>query len=121
MHFLVVDARYGTPIYVFLESDPNGVVGYPGLAVQEIILETTISPSTGRRVAIGRDPNHLERFREFASDWAAARAGFILIEPRYVGTTWEGYCQHFRPEGDKPVKRPGTRPQRFGRRNEPNA
>jgi len=111
MHFLVVDARYGTPIYVFLESDPDGVAGYPGLAVQEVTLEAaTIPPSAGRRAAIGRDPNHLERFREFASDWAVVRAGFILIEPRYVGMTWEGYCQHFRPEGDKPTKRPGRPP-----------
>jgi hypothetical protein len=111
MHFLVVDARYGTPIYVFLESDPDGVAGYPGLAVQEVTLEAAaIPPSAGRRAAIGRDPNHLERFREFASDWAVARAGFILIEPRYVGTSWEGYCRHFRPEGDKPTKRPGRPP-----------
>jgi hypothetical protein len=111
MHFLVVDARYGTPIYVFLEFDPDGVAGYPGLAVQEVTLEAaSIPPSAGRRTAIGRDPNHLEQFREFPSDWAVAKAGFILIEPRYVGATWEGYCQQFRPEGDKPAKRLGRPP-----------
>jgi hypothetical protein len=103
MHFLVVDARYGTPIYVFLESAPDS----PGLTVQEVTLETAGAPAAGRRTAIGRDPNHLERFREFVSDGAVARAGFILIEPRYVGATWEGYSRQFRPEGDKPIKRPG--------------
>jgi hypothetical protein len=111
MHFLVVDVRFGTPIYVFLERDPHGQDGYPGLAVQEVTLEVGVGPSTvGRRAAIGRDPDHLERFREFASDGAVAHAGFILVEPRYVGPSWEGYCRHFRPEGEKPVKRPGLPP-----------
>ena len=107
MHFLVVDARFGTPIYVFLERDPHGQDGYPDLAVQEITLEVGADVA-GRRAAIGRDPAHLERFREFSSDGAVARAGFILVEPRYVGPSWEGYSRHFRPEGDKPVKRSGS-------------
>lgn len=106
MHFLVIDVRFGTPIYVFLERDPHDQDGYPDLAVQEITLEAGVGVS-GRRAAIGRDPAHLERFREFSSDGAVARAGFILVEPRYVGPCWEGYSRHFRPEGDKPVKRPG--------------
>ena len=106
MHFLVVDARFGTPIYVFLERDPHGQDGYPGLRVEEVTLEAVVAPSAAsRRAAIGRDPAHLERFREFVSDGAVARAGFILVEPRYVGPSWEGYCRHFRPEGEKPVKR----------------
>jgi hypothetical protein len=105
MHFLVIDPRYGTPIYVLLESDPSGTEDYPALAVREVTLEAG-SP-TGRRTALGRDPNRLEQFREFVSDVAVSRAGFILVEPRYVGATWEGYCRHFRPEGDKPAKRPG--------------
>ena len=108
MHFLVVDARFGTPIYVFLERDPHGQDGYPGLRVQEVVIESGSAPApAGRRAAIGRDPAHLERFREFPSDGAVARAGFILVEPRYVGPNWEGYCRQFRPEGEKPVKRPG--------------
>jgi hypothetical protein len=106
VHFLVIDIRFGTPIYVFLEADPHGDAGYPGLAVHAVTLEE-ISTSGSRRYAIGRDPNCLERFREFVSDGAVARAGFILMEPRYVGTNWEGYCRHFRPEGGKPHKRPG--------------
>jgi hypothetical protein len=108
MHFLVVDSRFGTPIYVFLERDPHGQTGYPGFAVREVTLEAGVTPS--RRPAIGRDPAHLERFREFASEAAVTRAGFILIEPRYVGSNWEGYCCQFRPEGEKPVKRPGRAP-----------
>lgn len=107
MHFLVVDARFGTPIYVFLERDPHGQDGYPDLAVQEVTLEAGVGSVVWRRVAIGRDPAHLEQFREFASDGAVARAGFILMEPRYVGPNWEGYCRQFRPEGEKPIKRPG--------------
>jgi hypothetical protein len=103
MHFLVVDSRFGTPIYVFLERDPHGQAGYPGLAVQEVTLEPG---AACRRAAIGRDPAHLEQFREFASEGAVTRAGFILIEPRYVGANWEGYCCQFRPEGEKPAKRP---------------
>ena len=107
MHFLVVDARFGTPIYVFLERDPHGQDGYPGLRVQEVTLEAGAPSAAGRRAAIGRDPAHLERFREFVSDGAVARAGFILVEPRYVGPNWEGYCRQFRPEGEKPIKRLG--------------
>jgi hypothetical protein len=109
MHFLVVDVRFGTPIYVLLESDPNATEGYPGLSVRVVSLEPgEIVPgpkAASHRSSLGRDPNHLERFREFSSDGAVTRAGFILVEPRYVGATWEGYCRHYRPEGEKPTKR----------------
>jgi hypothetical protein len=107
MHFLVVDARFGTPIYVLLENDPTGAEGYPGLAVRVVTLELG-TPGPSRRRALGRDPSNLDRFREFVSDGAVARAGFILLEPRYVGATWEGYSHHFRPEGEKPAKRPAV-------------
>jgi hypothetical protein len=110
MHFLVVDPRFGTPIYAFLERDPRGQAGYPGLAVREVSLEPGAAAAASRRPAIGRDPARLERFREFASEAAVARAGFILIEPRYVGPNWEGYCGQFRPEGEKPAKRPARAP-----------
>jgi len=105
MHFLIIDSRYGTPIYVFLEIDPRGAEAYPGLAVREVAIE--FAPTTdraGRRSAIGRDPHHLNRFQEFTSDGATAKAGFILIEPRYVGPTWEAYTREFRPQGEKPTK-----------------
>jgi hypothetical protein len=110
MHFLVVDVRFGTPIYVLLEDDPQGTKDYPGLVVREVTLEFGPGLGTSRRRAIGRDPNHLDLLREFASDAAVAHAGFILLEPRYVGPNWEGYCRQFRPEGEKPTKRLGRMP-----------
>lgn len=110
MHFLIVDPRFGTPIYVFLEADPNKDARYPGLVVQEITLEA-IAPTSGpRRTSIGRDPNSLTCFREFASDGAVVRAGFILMEPRFIGLNWESYSRQFRPEGEKPTKRSGRSP-----------
>ena len=105
IHFLVIDSRYGTPIYVFLEMDPRGTDSYPELIVREVGIEfVPTADHSGRRSSIGRDPNSLNSFREFFSDGAAAKAGFILIEPRYVGPTWEAYTREFRPQGEKPTK-----------------
>lgn len=105
MHFLVVDKRFGTPIYVILESDPRGDVGFPGLPVLPITLERLIYRDTLRGKplgAVGRDPSQLDQLREFGSDRAVAGAGFILIEPRYLGPSWPSYLSAFRPEGEKP-------------------
>ncbi|MBA4191024.1 MAG: hypothetical protein C0467_23815 [Planctomycetaceae bacterium] len=110
-NFLVLDNRFGTMIYVILESDPRVDGAFPALAVREILLERrATSPGvsqqdTGASAAIGRDPAHLHHFREFGSDRAVAGAGFILIEPRYVGPSWPAYVSAFRPDGDKPLKR----------------
>ena len=109
MHFLVIDDRFGTPIYVFLEHNPHGRADYPELPVREIAWEALAPAPYSQRCSIGCDPNHLERFREFASDGAVTRAGFILIEPRYVGTSWENYSHQFRPEGMKVTKHPTGR------------
>jgi hypothetical protein len=100
MHFLVVDDRFGTPIYVILESDPRGERVFPTLRVREVTLEERVGPGT----AVGRDPVNLDRFRMFRSDAAVAGAGFILIEPRYVGPDWRSYLTAFHPEGEKPHK-----------------
>ncbi len=113
LNFLVLDSRFGTMIYVILESDPRADREFPGLAVREILLERrTTTPGVtpqdagvGAGAAIGRDPAHLDRFREFGSDRSVAGAGFILIEPRYVGPSWPAYLSAFRPDGDKPLKR----------------
>lgn len=105
MHFLVIDCRFGCPIYVFLEVDPRGAEAFPGFAVREVAIELSPSTHRGARAAIGRDPRRLDQFREFCSDAAAAGAGFILIEPQYVGPTWEAYAREFRPQGEKPHKR----------------
>jgi hypothetical protein len=117
MHFLVVDSRFSTPIYVILESDPRGEPAFPDLPVREITLECragrTEKGMFGARHfgAVGRDPSHLGSFREFGSDMAVAGAGFILIEPRYIGPSWPSYISAFRPEGDKPDfrSRPASR------------
>jgi hypothetical protein len=104
----VIDPRFGTPIYVLLEMDPRRAEGYPGLEVREVTLDPS-HPGVRRQRTIGRDPHHLDRFQEFGSDGAAAVAGFILIEPRYVGPSWESYAREFRPQGEKPTK-VGRRP-----------
>jgi hypothetical protein len=97
--FLVIDSRYGTPIHVFLELDPRLDDDYPGQTVREVTLESPAS-RVGGVYAIGRDPAKPARFRKFASDGAVAGAGFVLIEPRYVGATWQAYTHEFRPQGD---------------------
>lgn len=104
--YLVVDRRFPTPITVILDLDPSAESGFPGFAVRTITLEPDASnPEVSARDAIGRDPARLDRFRAFATDRAVARAGFILIEPRYVGPSWPSYVLAFRPEGDRPGKR----------------
>jgi hypothetical protein len=104
VHFLVIDVRFGTPIYVFLALDPRQSADYPGLPVREITLtlpDATVccEPPHVGRCSIGQDPNWINRFREFGSDGAVAGAGYTLIEPLYVGPTWQAYAQEFRPQG----------------------
>jgi hypothetical protein len=111
MFFLVIDFRFCTPIFVFLEIDPRGSEGYPGLAVCEVVIEFAPSRSKASQIrALGRDPHQLTRFREFGSDGAATRAGFILIEPLYVGLSWESYAREFRPQGEKSAKQSRREP-----------
>jgi hypothetical protein len=110
-HFLIVDNRFGTPIHVFLELDPTSEPGFPGFGVRSVTLEPPEgSPGLGvpAGFAIGRNPHQLDRFRVFRSNQAVAGAGFILIEPRYVGPNWSGYVVAFRPGGEKPIKRHGS-------------
>lgn len=107
-HFLIVDNRYGTPIHVFLELDPTTEPGFPGFGVRPVTLEWPAGPpglGVPAGVAIGRNPHQLDSFRTFGSDKAVAGAGFILIEPRYVGPNWPAYVLAFRPGGVKPCKR----------------
>jgi hypothetical protein len=109
-HFLIVDNRFGTPIHVFLELDPTGEPGFPGFGVRAVTLEPRDdAPGLGvpAGFAIGRNPNQLDLFKVFRSNQAVAGAGFILIEPRYIGPNWSGYVVAFRPGGEKPVKRHG--------------
>jgi hypothetical protein len=112
--FLVIDSRFGTPIHVFLELDPRLDADYCGHTVREVTLESPPS-GVGGVYAIGRDPARPDRFRKFRSDGAVAGAGFILIEPRFVGATWQAYAREFRPQGGNVGHRgadPGARAKR---------
>ena len=110
MHFLVIDRRFGVPIYVFLESDPNDNEGRAKLRGRWVTLEPAASSKRnderqhselGTVAAIGGDPNRPDRFAVFASDGDVRAAGFSLIEPRYLGPSWETYLSVFHPEGGK--------------------
>ena len=112
-YFLLIDDRFRVPIFVFVEVDPRGPGTAPGRTVRPVTLEFVPIERAPRRCwvgirpgsAIGRSPEHWEQFREFASDGHARAAGFLPIEPRYVGPSWESYLGAFRPEGERPVKR----------------
>jgi hypothetical protein len=98
-HFLIVDSRFGTPIHIFLEMDPTAEPGFPGFEVCPVTLEWPAEPpglGVPAGVAIGRNPHRLDNFRTFRSNQAVAGAGFILIEPRYVGPNWPAYVLAFR-------------------------
>ncbi len=110
VYFLVIDNRFGVPIYVFLEHDPNSAEGRAKLRGRWVTLELTNSPerladqsqaTLGTSAAIGGDPNRPDRYAVFASEGAVRAAGFSLIEPRYMGPTWETYLSVFHPEGGK--------------------
>jgi hypothetical protein len=120
MHFLVIDHRFRVPVFVFLELDPRGPGADPGLTVRGVTLDLVETDPARRphsggtmvrpQVAIGRDPERLDRFREFPSDGHVRAAGYTLIEPRYVGPSWETYLSVFRPEGEPRSKGQGPRP-----------
>jgi hypothetical protein len=103
MHYLVVDTRFRTPVHVFLDADPRAEAGFPAsLAVRRVTLDTgaNVGPfdcGVGAAAAVGQHPWQPELFREFRSDGAAGRAGFGLIEPRFVGPSWAAYQRAFRP------------------------
>jgi len=107
MHFLVIDPRFGTPIYVFLLIDPRESDGYPGLPVREVMLTSSTPPDPSAslsrvgRCSVGQDPTGSSHFREFRSEAALIGAGFSLIEPLYVGPTWQAYAREYRPQGSK--------------------
>jgi hypothetical protein len=120
-YYLVIDHRFRVPIFVLLEEDPRTTWSDADLfpPVLDVMLELVTAPAAvpvrggaGVRsdAAIGRDPHSLERFREFRSDRHARAAGFVLIEPRYVGPNWESYIGVFHPEGGRPLPLPHRRP-----------
>lgn len=102
MHFLVIDTRFAAAVHVFLETDPRAEAEFPrGLSVQDVTLEPDkpLPGSTGSGIGsgqtVGQDSERPRRFREFASDREASRAGFTVIEPRFVGPTWVSYQRTF--------------------------
>jgi hypothetical protein len=126
MHYLVIDDRFRVPVFVFLELDPRRPGADPGLTVRWVSLDLA-DDQRGRQphdhgagvrpnMAIGRDPERLDRFLEFPSEGHVRAAGFTLIEPRYVGPTWETYLSVFRPEGERRSKVPAPRPRTSPRR-----
>jgi len=126
MHFLVIDDRFRVPIFVFLELDPRGSdAGLVG-AVRAVSLEFAAAQLNGAprrgtdfvrpQSTIGQDPERPDRYVEFSSERHVRAAGFTLIEPRYVGPSWETYLNVFRPEGEKHFKLPAAR---AGRKRSP--
>jgi hypothetical protein len=116
MHFLVIDTRFGAPVHVFLEHDPRAHPGFPGFDVRAVDLETPLGPDgepprwSGAGYcptsSVGQHPWRADRYREFGSDRAVVGAGFVLVEPRYVGPSWSDYVNAYRPEGGKLLRRP---------------
>ncbi len=104
-YFLLVDHRFRVPICVFVEIEPRrparavtieASVAEPG----EHRCRSGVGPTT----CLGRHPQLWDRFKEFPSDGHARAAGYLPIEPRYVGPSWESYLAAFRPEGERPAK-----------------
>jgi hypothetical protein len=111
MHFLVIDNRFGSAVFVFLECDPNESGGSRKLRGRWVTLEQAAPSRVGTEpaapiglasaAAIGGDPDRSDRFAVFESDGEVRAAGYSLIEPRYVGPSWETYLSIFHPEGGK--------------------
>jgi hypothetical protein len=119
-HYLVIDRRFGVPIFVFLEDDPrmSWPEAEPLWPVLAVTLELAAAPlsvpvrgGSGVRsdAAVGRDPERVDCFREFHSDRHVRAAGFVLIEPRYVGPSWATYIGVFHPEGGRRLQLPRWR------------
>lgn len=110
MHFLVIDSRFAVPIFVFLEADPNEGGLHEPLPGRWVTLDQANAPKVhagkttvglGDKVAIGGDPKRVDRFAMFASEGAVRAAGYSIIEPRYLGPSWDTYLSVFHPEGGK--------------------
>ena len=84
MHFLMIDHRFGVPIFVFLECDPSNDEGCPSQRGRWVTLEPVAPrlhpmgrPNHGiaSMASIGADPDRLDCYAEFASDSLVHAAG----------------------------------------------
>lgn len=99
MHFLVIDDRFPSPVYVFLDADPRPADGFPGLSVRRVRLERRSARNALTSfTSVGRNPADPRWYREFGSDREADAAGHQVVEPRFIGSTWKDYSRHFRPD-----------------------
>jgi hypothetical protein len=110
-YFLLIDRRFRVPIFVFVEVEPRRparavTIEFTPVGRGEHRCWVGVRPNT----SLGRHPEHWTQFKEFASDGHARAAGFLPIEPRYVGPSWESYLGAFRPEGERPPKLTLPRP-----------
>jgi hypothetical protein len=110
-YFLLIDGRFRVPIFVFVEVEPRRparavTIEFAPVGRGEHRCWVGVGPAT----CLGRHPGHWDRFKEFPSDGHARAAGYLPIEPRYVGPSWESYLGAFRPEGERPPKLPFPRP-----------
>jgi hypothetical protein len=109
-YFLLIDDRFRVPIFVFVELKPRRparavTIEFAPAGPREHRCWAGVGPNT----SLGRHPGHWDRFKQFRSDGHARAAGFLPIEPRYVGPSWESYLAAFRPEGERPPKVPPFR------------
>jgi hypothetical protein len=96
MYFLVVDTRFASPVYVFLEQNPHAEPGFPGLAVRSVELQFSASePRWSSGNVVAQNPRQSDHFRMFRSDGEAAAAGYGVVEPRFVGANWNSYRRVF--------------------------
>lgn len=110
-YYLLVDHRFRVPIFVFVELEPRRparavTIEFAPIGRGEHRCWVGVRPNT----SLGRHPEHWNQFREFPSDGHARAAGYLPIEPRYVGPSWESYLGAFRPEGERPPKLSMSRP-----------
>ena len=104
-YFLIVDDRFRVPIFVFVELEPTRpfravTIEFAPVGPGEYRCGLGIGPGT----SLARHAESWDRYREFSTDRHARAAGYVPVEPRYVGPSWESYLGAFRPEGDRPPK-----------------
>jgi hypothetical protein len=104
-YFLIVDDRFRVPIFVFVELEPKRpfrkvTIEFAPVGPGEY--RCGVGIGSGRSLA--RHAEFWDRYKEFSTDRQARAAGYVPVEPRYIGPSWESYLAAFRPEGERPLK-----------------